>query len=137
MLKVTQAESYLFARKAMRSGSTGVRKQLWETRFSLLLHETTVGHSEKVHSVPIQRAAHQLPMVIHSARRAKDLGRAMGKNETTQGKIEKQSECACVCCTCLESVEQHWGSSCQAAPASPGIHHKKRGSRRKNRWWPL
>lgn len=38
MMKVTQTESDLFARKVMRSGGTGVRKQLWETRFSLLLH---------------------------------------------------------------------------------------------------
>lgn len=36
-------------------------------------------------------------MVIHSARRAKDLSRAMGSSETTQGKTEKQSECVCVC----------------------------------------
>lgn len=76
MTTVTHTESYLFARKVMRSGGAGVRKQLWETRFSLLLHQTTVGHSEQVHSVPIQRVAQQLPVVIHSARSTRDWSRA-------------------------------------------------------------
>lgn len=44
---------YLFAWKAVRSGRTGIGEKLWETRFSLLLHSTTVGHSEQVHPVAI------------------------------------------------------------------------------------
>lgn len=47
------AALYLFARKAMRSGRTGIGEKLWEARFSLLLHSTTVGHSEQVHPVAI------------------------------------------------------------------------------------
>lgn len=90
-------EPYLFTRKVMRSGGTGVRKQLREARFSLLLHQTTVGHSEQVHSVPIERVAQQLPMVIHGARRTKDVSRPMGRRETAQGEVGKQSECVRVC----------------------------------------
>lgn len=47
------AALYLFACKAMRSRRTGIGEKLWEARFSLLLHSTTVGHSEQVHPVAI------------------------------------------------------------------------------------
>lgn len=44
---------YPFAREAVCSWGVGVRKQLRQTWFPLLLHPAAVGHSEQVHPVAI------------------------------------------------------------------------------------
>lgn len=44
---------HLFADESVRSWSVGVREQLGQAGFSLLLHSVAVGHSEQVDPVAI------------------------------------------------------------------------------------
>lgn len=93
-------EWYPFAGEAVRSWSVGVRKQFRQTGFSLLFHPVTVGHSEQVHSIAIQRVAQQLPMIIHTAWGAV---RERGWRSVNQklDKLEGQGKIQVMYCVCV------------------------------------
>ena len=67
---------YPFPYEAVCSESAVVREKFVQPGLSLFLYAVAGGHSQQVHTVPVQRVAQQLTVVIHRVNRT-------GEKDTT------------------------------------------------------